>query len=113
MMNSVTLVIRMFIAMANTNMDGAPSVAVELLSQKIDDLTQVICTEQIISSDLRTDFSELQERFNSSFSLQGTSPIRPMGESSRMALSEVKARERKIVRKGINRLERQIKQYIH
>ena len=112
MMNSVTLVIRMFIAMANTNMDGAPSVAVELLSQKIDDLTQVICTEQIISSDLRTDFSELQERFNSSFSLQGTSPIRPMGESSRMA-GEVKARERKIVRKGINRLERQIKQYIH
>ena len=66
MMNSVTLVIRMFIAMANTNMDGAHAVAVELLSQKIDDLTQVICTEQIISSDLRTDFSELQKRVNSS-----------------------------------------------
>ena len=66
-------------------MDGAPSVAVELLSQLIDDLTQVICTEQVISADLRTNFSELQERLNPSCSLQGTSPIRPMGESSRMA----------------------------
>ena len=56
-------------------MDGAPSVAVELLSQLIDDLTQVICTEQVISADLRTNFSELQERLNPSCSLQGTSPI--------------------------------------
>ena len=34
-----------------------------------------------------------------------------MGESSRMALREVKVRECKIVRKGIDMLEMQIKQY--
>ena len=34
-----------------------------------------------------------------------------MGESPRMDLREVKAREREIVRKGIDRLEMQIKQY--
>ena len=36
-----------------------------------------------------------------------------MGESSRTALREVKARERKIVRKGIDWLEMQINQYIN
>ena len=53
-------------SLSNTIMEGVLSVAVELLSQRIDELTQVICTEQIISTDLRTDFSELQKRVNSS-----------------------------------------------
>ena len=54
-------------------MDGAPSLAVELLSQQIDELTQVICTEQIVSTGLRADFFELQDRVNSSFFASGNS----------------------------------------
>ena len=53
-------------SLSNTIMDGAPSIAVELLSQQIDELTQVICTKRIINTDLRIEFSELQERVNSS-----------------------------------------------
>ena len=83
-------------SLSNTIMEGVLSVAVELLSQWIDDLTQGICTEQVISTDLRTNFSELQERVNSSFSLQGASPIQPKGESSRMALREVKPESAKL-----------------
>ena len=51
------------------------------------------------------------KRVNSSVSLQGAATIRPIGKYSRMVLGEVKAREREIVRKGIDRLELQIKQY--
>ena len=53
-------------------MNGAPSTAVELLSQQIDELTHGICTERVLTADLRIDFSELQERVNSSILLQGT-----------------------------------------
>ena len=45
------------------------TIAVELINQRIDDLTQVSCTDQALSADLRTEFSELQERVNSSVSL--------------------------------------------
>ena len=40
----------------NTIIDGAPSTAVEFLSQRIDELTQVICSERVISADLRIEF---------------------------------------------------------
>ena len=71
----------------------------------------MISTGQIVSTGLRADFSKFQERVNSSFSPLGTSLIRPTGESSGMALREVKVRECEIVRKVIDRLEMQIKQY--
>ena len=65
-------------------MDGAPSTAVELLSQQIDELTHVICSENVVTADLGIDFSELQERVNSSIFLQGASPVRPTSESPRL-----------------------------
>ena len=95
----------------NTILGGARSAAIELLSQQVNDLTQVSCTDQALSADLRTEFSELQERINLSVSLPAAATLCPMAKSSRMILGEVKAREREIVRKGIDRLEMQIKQY--
>ena len=84
----------------------------------------MICTERVISADLRIEFSKLQEKVNFSISPQGVSLIRPNSETPRSylhegrsteprtTLREVKARGEKIVRKGIYRLEMQIKQYI-
>ena len=74
----------------NTIVSGTPSRAVELLNQRVNELTQVSCTDQAMSADLRFEFSEY----------------------SRMDLGEIKAKEREMVRKGIDRLEMQIKQYI-
>ena len=62
----------------NTIIDGAPSTAVEFLSQQIDELTQVIYTKKVISADLRIEFSKLQETVNSSILLQGVSLICPI-----------------------------------
>ena len=82
------------------------TIAVELINQRIDDLTQVSCTsctDQALSADLRFGFADFQERINSSIPFPGTVAIRPTAKSSRMGLGEVKAREREIVRKGIDR----------
>ena len=56
-------------SLSNTIMGGAPSVAIELLNQRVNDLTQISCTNQALSANHRTEFSELQERVNSSVSL--------------------------------------------
>ena len=42
-------------SLSNTIMDGELS-AVELLSQRIDELTHVICSERVVTADLRIDF---------------------------------------------------------
>ena len=43
-------------------MDRAPSSTGECLSQQVEDLTQVIYSERVISTDLRMEFSELQNK---------------------------------------------------
>ena len=48
-------------SLSNTLMGGALSVAIELLNQQVDNLTQISCTDQAFSADLRTEFSEFQE----------------------------------------------------
>ena len=47
-----------------TIMNRAPSSTVEWLSQQIEDLTQIIYSEQIVSADLKMEFSELQKEVN-------------------------------------------------
>ena len=49
-------------SLKDTIMGGAPSVAIELINQRVDDLTQVSYTDQALSINLRNKFSELQER---------------------------------------------------
>ena len=103
---------RVIQSLNNTIMGKAPSIAVELINQPIDDLTQVSCTDQARSADIRFEFADLQERINSSIPFPGAVSTRPTAKSSRMGLREVKVREPEIVRKVIDRLKMQIKQYI-
>ena len=95
----------------NTIMDGSPSVTMEVLNQRIDDLTQDNCNDQFMSTGIRTEIGELQERINQAGSFPGVILNRPIAKSSRTMVGEIKARELEIVRKGIDGLERQIKQY--
>ena len=95
-------------------MDIALSSTVECLSQQIEELTQVTYSERAVSADLRMEFSELQREVNSSISPLGTTIMGPNGQipktysqderstEPRTILGEVKAREREIVRKGID-----------
>ena len=105
-------------------MEGAPSTVIELLSQQVEELSQVVCTEQFITDDLRHELSELQERFNTSIQQSGASSLRPTSDPSihssdrerdkmRSSQREVQSREREIARKGIERLEKQILQHIN
>ena len=89
----------------NTIMDGAPSSTVECSGQRIEELTQVICTKRVISANLRMEFSEFQKKANSSILPQGAAIMRPNSQTprsypcdersteSRTILEEVKARE--------------------
>ena len=105
-------------------MEGALSTVMELLSQWVEELSQVICTGRFVNSEMRNKISELQERFNSSSLQSGTSFLRPTceppnyypykeGNEIRVSQGQKKTREQEIVRKGIGRLERQILQYIN
>ena len=108
----------------NTIMYSAPSSTVECLSKQLEDLTQVIYSERVVSADLRMEFSELQKEVNSTISPLGAYIMHSNGQisktysrderstESRTILGEVKVREHEIVRKGIDQLEMQIKQYI-
>ena len=56
-------------------MEGAPSTVMELLSQWVEELSQMICTERFANDDKRNNISDLQERFNSSILKYGTSSL--------------------------------------
>ena len=85
----------------NMIMEGAPASIVEVLSQRVEELTQVICTEWVAKGEMRANIAVLQERTEERI------------REGRSAQGEVKAREREMVRKGIDRLERQILQYVN
>ena len=104
--------------------EGALSTVLEFLSQRVEELSLVICSGQFVNDEMRNDIFEIQQRFNSSSLLFGTSSFQPTSEPPnyypdkerneiRVSQGEIKAREREIVRKGIERLERQILQYIN
>ena len=108
----------------NTIMDGAPSIAVELLSLRKDELTQEICIERIINTDFRIDVSELQEKINeltqvicteknkleaeslrNKLELVEAESLIPVEEGDEIRVSQggIKAREWEIVRKKIDK----------
>ena len=105
-------------------MKGAPSTIIEVIRQQVNELTQVIGTERFTTDDLRNMMTDLQERFNTSLQRSGGSSLLPSSDPSlqtsdrqmnqnRSTKTDVSSREREIVRKGIERLEKQILQYIN
>ena len=83
----------------------------ECVSQEMEELSQAIYAERVITEDLRFNVSEIQDRINSSMigsrdNFSGDKNTRPMNPRV-----ENRSREQDIVRKGIERLEKQISQY--
>ena len=62
-------------------MEGALSTVMELLSQWVEELSQVICTGRFVNDEMRNNIPELQQRFSSSSLRFGTSSLRPTSES--------------------------------
>ena len=86
----------------------------ELLTQRVEELSQVICTEWFANDEMRRDISDLQERVNSSSLRSGTSFLQPTsdppnyypdeeGDKIRVSQGGIKAREREIVREVIDK----------
>ena len=46
----------------NMIMEGAPASIMEVLSQRVEELTQVICTEWVAKGEMRANIAVLQER---------------------------------------------------
>ena len=105
-------------------MEGTPPTIIEVIRQQVQELSQVVCTEQLATDYLRNVMTDLQERFNATLQPSGSSSLllscdpslqtsdREMNEM-RSSQRDVCSREQEIVRKGIERLEKQILQYIN
>ena len=83
-----------------------------------------MCNEGFATDDMRNVMSDLQERFNATLQRSGASSLLPSSDPSlqtsdremnemRSSQKDVCSREQEIVRKGIERLEKQILQYIN
>ena len=77
----------------------------------------MIRTEPVAKGEMRANIAELQERIDSSILPISEStnyyPTEERISEARLAQEEIKAREREMVRKGIDMLERQILQYVN
>ena len=105
-------------------MEGTPPTIIEVIRQQVQELSQVVCTEQLATDYLRNVMTDLQERFNATLQPSGSSSLllscdpslqtsdREMNEM-RSSQRDVCSREQEIVRKGIERLEKQILLYIN
>ena len=87
-------------------------------------MLQVVCTERFATDDLRNEMTDLQGRLNATLQHSGASSLIPSCDPSLQTLDremnemrssqrDVRFREREIVRKGIERLVKQILQYIN
>ena len=84
----------------------------------------MVCFERFATDDLRNVMTDLQETFNATLQCSGGSSLLSSSDSSpqtsdreinemRPSQRDVRSREREIVRKEIERLEKQILQYIN
>ena len=105
-------------------MEGAPSTIIEVIEQQVEELSQVVCNEWFITYDLRNEMSNLQKRFIATIQCSEASSFLPSSDPSlqtsdremserRAFQRDVRSREQEIVMKGIERLEKQILQYIN
>ena len=90
---------------------GAPAMTLDGVTREMDDLFQALYTERVLVDNLRFDVLEIQDRISSS--MMGSKENLSNGKNSRSLSprTENKSREQDVVRKGIDRLEKQIFQY--
>ena len=92
----------------NTILHGAPSTVLEYVSLEIEEFAQARYADRIITEELTLEVLEIQDRINSSM-MTPTTDFANKKKDSRQ--SENRSRERDIVRKGMERLEKEISQY--
>ena len=92
----------------STIIQGTPSTVLECMSIELEELVQARYTDRIIMEELTLEVLEIQDRINSSM-MTPTTDFANKKKDSRQ--SENRSRERDIVRKGMERLEKEISQY--
>ena len=104
-------------------MEGAQSTLIEVIRQQVKELSQVVQTDWFATDSLRDRMIDLQERFDATLQHTVGSSIPPSSDPSLQTsgrqMNEMRSsqrytcsKEQEIVRKGIERLEKQILQYI-
>ena len=100
-------------------MEGAPSTIIEVIRQQGKELSQVVCTDRFFTNILKKVMIDLQERFTATLQHTVGSSVLPSSDPSLQTsgrqMNEIRAskgytclKEQEIVRKGIERLEKQI-----
>ena len=92
----------------STIIQGTPSTVLECMSIELEELVQARYTDRIIMEELTLEALEIQDRINSSM-MTPTTEFANKKKDSRQ--SENRSREQDIVRKGMERLEKEISQY--
>ena len=95
----------------STIIQGAPSTVLECVSLEIEELSQARYTDRIITEDLRVEVLKIQDRINSSMIGSRYDFSDNNNSKPKNLQAENRSRERDIVRKGIERLEKEISQY--
>ena len=104
-------------------MEGAPSIVIEVIRQRVEELSQEVRTDRFATDGLRNVMIDLQERFNANLQCTVGSSVLPSSDPSLQTsgrqMTEMRpsqgytcSKEQEVVRKGIARLEKQILQYI-
>ena len=104
-------------------MEGAPSTIIEVIRQQVEELSQVVLTDWFAIDSLRNVVIDLQERFDTIVQHTVGSSIPPSSDLSlkisgrqmyemRSSQGYTCSKEQEIVRNGIERLEKQVLQYI-
>ena len=99
--------------------DSALSAVVKVMRQQVRELSQVIQNDQFVTDSLRGLVVDLQEKFNAAtpqgvLTLTSSSGnLSPQTSGMRSSPDNQSSREREIVRKGIERLVKQIFQFIN
>ena len=104
-------------------MEGAPSTIIEVIRQRVEELSQLVQTDRFATDSLRDVMIDLQEIFDTTLQHTVCSSIPassdPSLKTSGRQKNEMRSSQRytcskepEIVRKGIERLEKLILQYI-
>ena len=92
----------------STTVQGSFATEMESLTFEMNELNQARCKQRIVTEQLTIDVLELQERINSSLRCSTYNSSNRGVENAQL---ENKCRERDIVKKGMERIEKEIAQY--
>ena len=95
----------------STIIQGAPSTVLECMTMEVEVLSQESYTNRIITEDLRVEVLNIQDRINSSLLGSRFDSSNKNSGTPKNLGAENRSWERDIVRKGMERLEKEISQY--